>query len=96
MFANSYNTYMKKYSFKLLNNPVAKTILIGVFDLNTKELLDCSVGYTYQDIQKALTKKLKNLLYVTAQTKKKEVRNSSTSIKPIYIQSHHLSVLYHS
>ena len=70
MFANSYNTYMKKYSFKLLNNPVAKTILIGVFDLNTKELLDCSVGYTYQDIQKALTKKLKNLLYVTAQTKK--------------------------
>ena len=65
MFANSYNTYMKKYSFKLLNNPVAKTILIGVFDLNTKELLDCSVGYTYQDIQKALTKKLKNLLYVT-------------------------------
>ena len=47
---------MKKYSFKLLNNPVAKTILIGVFDLNTKELLDCSVGYTYQDIQKALTK----------------------------------------
>ena len=64
MFANSYNTYMKKYSFKLLNNPVAKTILIGVFDLNTKELLDCSVGYTYQDIQKALTKKLKNLLYV--------------------------------
>ena len=61
---------MKKYSFKLLNNPVAKTILIGVFDLNTKELLDCSVGYTYQDIQKALTKKLKNLLYVTAQTKK--------------------------
>ena len=53
MFANSYNTYMKKYSFKLLNNPVAKTILIGVFDLNTKELLDCSVGYTYQDIQKA-------------------------------------------
>ena len=46
MFANSYNTYMKKYSFKLLNNPVAKTILIGVFDLNTKELLDCSVGYT--------------------------------------------------
>ena len=63
MFANNYNTYMKKYSFKLLNNPVAKTILIGVFDLNTKELLDCSVGYTYQDIQKALTKKLKNFFY---------------------------------
>mgnify|MGYP007059858955 CR=1 FL=1 len=43
---------MKKYSFKLLNNPVAKTILIGVFDLNTKELLDCSVGYTIKTFKK--------------------------------------------
>ena len=38
MFANSYNTYMKKYSFKLLNNPVAKTILIGVFYFNKADI----------------------------------------------------------
>ena len=62
---------MKKYSFKLLNNPVAKTILIGVFDLNTKELLDCSVGYTYQDIQKATNKEAKELIICNCPNKKR-------------------------
>jgi hypothetical protein len=71
MFADSANTYKQTLSFRLIDDPEAKMIFIGVFDLNGN-LIDKRVGYTYDVIEKALTKKLNNLFYVTADV---EVRN---------------------
>lgn len=67
--ANEYNTYIGLYSFKLIHKPEEKRIYIGVFSLNGISLLDNSVYYTYEDIESALNKKLKNLLFVSAQSR---------------------------
>lgn len=70
MFADSGNTYMQKFSFKLIDDPEAKMIFIGVFDLDG-HLLDKRVGYSYDVIEKGLSRKLNNLFYVTAEVDKK-------------------------
>lgn len=67
MFATKLNTYIGKYSFSLINDKKAKLLKIGVYDINTKALIDNSVGYTYECLEKILHKKLKNLLYVSAE-----------------------------
>ena len=70
MFADKANSYAKKYAFQLINDKKEKCVFIAVYSLRTKKLVDCSCGYTYADIKAVLTKKLKNLFYVTAETKK--------------------------
>lgn len=70
MFVNKSNTYAAKYSFKLINDKIEKKIFIAVYSLKTKRLLDATCYYTYADIEKVLNKKLKNLFYVSAETKK--------------------------
>ena len=70
MFADKTNNYSGKYAFKLINDTNEKCIFIAVFSLKTKEIIDKSCGYTYADIEKVMKKKLKNLFYVTAETKK--------------------------
>jgi hypothetical protein len=67
MFANSYNTYIGKYSFRLIHKPEEEKIYIGVYSLGGSELLDDSVYYTYADIESALVNKLHNLFFVSAQ-----------------------------
>ena len=57
---------MGRISFRLIHKPDEKRICIGVYSVDTVTLLDDTVYYTYDDIQSALTKKLKNLLYVKA------------------------------
>lgn len=69
MFADKPNSYDGRIAFQLINDKKAKCIFIAVFSLKTKELLDCSCGYTYADLEKVLKKKLKNLFYVSAETK---------------------------
>ena len=71
IFANSSNTYMQRLSFRLLDDPHAQMLLIGVSDIQGN-LIDKRVGYTYQDIERCLLRKLNNLFYVTAEV---EVRN---------------------
>lgn len=66
IFADHYNTYLDKYSFKLIHNPEEMKIYIGVYSLETKELLDSTVYYTYWHIEKALKEKLHNLFFVKA------------------------------
>lgn len=66
MFATHPNTYVGKLSFQLINDRETKTIRIGVYDYNTQELLDKSVGYSYECLSTILQKKLKNLFYVSA------------------------------
>lgn len=67
MFATKFNTYKDKYSFRLINDRLNKFIKIGVYDINTKQLIDDTVGYSYKSIEDILEKKLKNLFYVTAE-----------------------------
>lgn len=69
MFANKYNSFCNKLSFKLLHDKKNEVIRIGVYDLNTKSLIDESVGYTYKDVEEILKRKLKNLFYVSADRK---------------------------
>ena len=70
LFADKANSYAKKYAFKLLNNKKEKRLYIAIYSLKTKKLLDQSCGYTYDDLEKVLKKKLKNLFYVCADSKK--------------------------
>lgn len=69
IFASRYNTYNNTYSFKLINDKQNGMIKIGVYDINTKQLIDNSVGYTHECINKILKKKLKDLFYVSAERK---------------------------
>lgn len=69
IFANSFNSFMNKYSFRLINKPLEERIYIGVYTLGGGKELDCSVYYTYTDIESALSKKLHNLFYVGAHRK---------------------------
>jgi len=67
MFATRFNTYSGKYSFRLINDRDMRVLKIGVFDINTHELIDDRAGYTYECLGKVLRKKLKNLFYVSAE-----------------------------
>ena len=69
MFADDFNSYAGKYSFRLMHQPDEERIYIGVFSIGGNELLDKTVYYTYSDIERALSKKLHSLFYVTAQKK---------------------------
>lgn len=72
MFANKLNTSNGKFSFQLIND--AKGLIkIGVYDIETRLLIDDNVGYTYESIEAILHKKLKNLFYVSA---KREYRGN--------------------
>lgn len=69
MFADKPNSYAGCYAFQLINDKKTECIYIAVYSLETKELLDCSCGYTYDDLEKVLQRKLKSLFYVSAETK---------------------------
>ncbi len=66
MFANRYNTYKGNLSFRLKNDRVNRKLLIEVYD-NNHNLLDSSVGYTYESLESKLRDKLKKLFYVSAE-----------------------------
>ncbi len=70
LFADHFNTFQGLYSFRIINDRVAKEIRVGVYSLGGDELLDESVGYTYETLERALHQKLKNLFYVSADTRR--------------------------
>lgn len=69
MFATKYSLVYETFNFKLINDRENEVVLIGVYNPHTNELVDKSVGYTYECLSDILNKKLKNLLYVSAETK---------------------------
>lgn len=68
MFASKYSLAYEKYNFRLINERDNAVIRIGVFDPADNRLIDQSVGYTYESLDKILKRKLKNLFYVNAET----------------------------
>lgn len=77
IFANSFNTFMGRYSFRLIHKPEEERIYIGVYSLGGDSLLDSTVYYTYSDINSALRDKLNNLFYVKAQRKHNDDKSES-------------------
>lgn len=69
MFASRFNNYGEHYSFRLIHDKAERVVRIGVYDQATKALIDKSVGYTYEALEKVLKKKLRNLFYVRAERK---------------------------
>jgi len=67
MFADRKNSYISKYAFQLINDRSSEVLKLGAFDLASGKLLDDSVGYSYEKLQKKLYKKLTNLFYVSAE-----------------------------
>ena len=78
MFGNSYNTYMNRLSFKLINDRTQQKLFIGIYSLANGGLINSSDYYNYCDIEKTLKTKLKNLLYVDA---KSEMRGNKEWFK---------------
>lgn len=66
MFSDRKNTYKGTLSFKLINDREAKSVRIGIYDVKTGKLIDDSVGYTYEKLEKKLYSKLNSLFYVSA------------------------------
>ena len=69
MFASKYSLSYNKYNYRLINDPYRRELRIGIFDPKTNIMLDNSVGYTYDSLDKILKKKLKNLFYVSAENR---------------------------
>ena len=82
IFANRYNTYEGKYSFRLIHKADERRIYIAVYTLDHQTLLDNSVYYTYDYNAVALRDKLHNLFYVTAQR-----RHNSDGTESFYFDS---------
>lgn len=69
MFATKATLAYSRYNFKLINDRAGSALRIGIFEPSSNTLLDMSAGYTYDSLARALKRKLKNLFYVTAETK---------------------------
>ena len=67
MFSSRYSTRNNPYSFRLIHDRSAGLLRIGVYDVQTKQLLDACAGYTYGSLERKLQAKLKNLFYVSAE-----------------------------
>lgn len=68
IFSDKFNTYQGKYNFKIVNDMTSSRLFIQIKD-KTDKIIDESVFWSYQDIEKCLQKKLKALFYVNADTK---------------------------
>lgn len=82
IFANRFNTYEDRYSFRLIHKVAERRIYIGVYTIDDHKLLDDTVYYTYDDIEVALKCKLHNLFYVTAQR-----RNNTDNSESFYFDA---------
>ena len=69
MFASKYNSYKGIYSFRLHNDSKNRVLKIEVFDAKSNNLIDDSVGYTYDSLERIIKRKIKNLFFVKAETK---------------------------
>ncbi len=69
MFASKYTLAYDKFNFRLINDRKHSVVRIGIFNHKNNQLIDSCVGYTYDCLEEILKKKLKNLFYVSAETK---------------------------
>ncbi|AEH02719.1 MvaI/BcnI restriction endonuclease family protein [Lacinutrix sp. 5H-3-7-4] len=70
IFSNKFNTYKLRTGFIIVNDKENSVVRLEVKDLVTGEITDKSVYWSYEDLSKALHKKLQALFYVNAETRK--------------------------
>jgi putative sterol carrier protein len=66
---DKFNTFLGKYGFKLEVKEGEKRIYILIKDLKSDSLLDFECYYTFNDLNKIIKKKLKNIAFITAKHK---------------------------
>lgn len=69
LFVGKYNNFCNRYGFMLVNNKTERRICINIKNLATNELIDDTMYWTYDDLKTCLTKKLKTLFFVSAESK---------------------------
>ncbi len=67
--AVKFNTFVNKLGFKLEVDEANKKIFIKIKDLQTDELEDIEVYYTFEQLKKIINKKCKHIAYISAETK---------------------------
>jgi len=70
IFSNKFNSYKGLFGFKVVNDKENEIVKILIKNLTTNEMEDFSVYWDYKELENALTKKLKALFYVSADTRK--------------------------
>jgi hypothetical protein len=70
IFSNKFNSYKGISGFKIVNDVDDEVVRLEVKNLETNEITDDSVHWTYKELENALTKKLNALFYVNAETRK--------------------------
>lgn len=69
-FGNKYNTYLDKYGFRLKIDKELERVIFEAKHLGSGEIIDQNVYWTFESLNRAIEKKLKGLLFVTAETRK--------------------------
>lgn len=69
IFSDRYNTCNGLYSFKIDNERENRCVKIVIKSLDTNQLIDDSVYWSYDDLENALKSKLEALFYVNADHK---------------------------
>lgn len=70
IFSNRFNTYKGATGFKIVNDKENRIVRLEIKDLSTNKIVDNKVFWSYDELESALTKKLKALFYVNAETRK--------------------------
>jgi hypothetical protein len=71
-----FNTFIQKYGFKLDVDEANKKIFIRIKDLQTNELDEMEIHYTFDDLKEIIEKKCKYIAYIKAQSKKENDKES--------------------
>lgn len=68
--ALKFNTFVQKYGFKLDVNETDKKIFIKIKNLQTNNIEDMGIYYTFDDLRMIIEKKCKYIAYIKAQSRK--------------------------
>ncbi len=74
IFSNKFNSYKGTTGFKVVNDLEEEIVRLDVKNIETDEIMDNSVFWSYKDLGMALNKKLNALFYVNADTRRVDNR----------------------
>ena len=83
--ATKFNTFVNKFGFKLEVDNINAKISIVIKDLQTDNIEDIEVYYTFEQLNKIIQKKCKHLAYISAETKTEDGRESFKFTKAVLL-----------
>lgn len=69
IFGNKYNTFADKYGFKFIVDREKRIMFISIKELSSGLIIDESAYYSFDLLEQAISKKLKKVAYVTAESR---------------------------